>query len=326
MDFELSDDERSLADGMRRLCEGRFPMERVRAGEGRRALDTEGWSALAEAGVFSLRLADEEGGADLGTAAAAVVFEELGRALVPGPLAATHAAAGLVKGAATGDRPVGLLRRTPPVPGDPRPVLVGDLGSLGALLVVADDGVELVEPDAVGGAPVEGGLDPLTPLWRLEAVPRGTPVGDGPVAEALWRDFLVVEAAFLVGMAAVTSEMAVGYAKVRRQFDRPIGSFQAVKHMCADMLVRAETARAAVHAAAVTVDQPDVGDAVRAAHGAALLAAQAAEANARACIQVHGGMGFTWEVPAHLYLKRAIVLWRALGPATRLADVVAERF
>jgi len=130
----------------------------------------------------------------------------------------------------------------------------------------------------------------------------------------------------LVGMAAATSDMAVAYAKVRRQFDRPIGAFQAVKHLCADMLVRTETARAAVHAAAVNVDQPEVGDAMRAAAGAALLASEAALSNAKTCIQVHGGMGFTWEVPAHLYLMRARVVANQVGRPARLAQLVAERF
>jgi len=151
-------------------------------------------------------------------------------------------------------------------------------------------------------------------------------VGDAGLARALWRDHLVLSAALLVGMAAATADTAVAYAKVRRQFDRPIGAFQAVKHLCADMLVRTETARAAVHAAAVTVDQPEVGDAVRAAGGAALLAADAAVANAKTAIQVHGGMGFTWEVPAHLYLVRARVVAQQLGPTGRLAELVAERF
>jgi alkylation response protein AidB-like acyl-CoA dehydrogenase len=96
--------------------------------------------------------------------------------------------------------------------------------------------------------------------------------------------------------------------------------------MCADMLVRTETARSAVHAAAVTIDQPDVGDAPRAAAGAALLAGEAALANGKACIQVHGGMGFTWEVPAHLYLMRARVLSDSCGPASALAEAVAESF
>jgi alkylation response protein AidB-like acyl-CoA dehydrogenase len=324
VDFELSDDERALADGMRRLCEGRFPLERVRAGEGRRSLDPDDWKALADAGVFSLRLPEPDGGAGLGTGAAAVVFEELGRALVPGPLVASHVAAGVVKGADTGAQPVGLLHR-PPL--ERRLALVvPDLGSLGSLLVVDDATVQALDPSALEAEPIEHGLDPLTPLWRVRRVPESTVVGDAATARRLWRDHLVLSAALLVGMAAATSDLSVAYAKVRRQFDRPIGSFQAVKHLCADMLVRTETARAAVHAAAVTVDQPEVGDAVRAAGGAALLAADAAVCNAKTSIQVHGGMGFTWEVPAHLYLARARVIAHQLGPAGRLAQLVAERF
>ena len=99
-----------------------------------------------------------------------------------------------------------------------------------------------------------------------------------------------------------------------------------MKHICADMLVRAETARAAVYAAAVTIDQPEVGDAERAAAGAGLLGAEAAQANGRSCIQVHGGMGFTWEVPAHLYLMRARMIAAEMGPASDLALAVAERY
>jgi alkylation response protein AidB-like acyl-CoA dehydrogenase len=130
----------------------------------------------------------------------------------------------------------------------------------------------------------------------------------------------------LVGLAAAAVDLAVAYAKGREQFGKPIGSFQAVKHMCADMLVRAEVARAAVHAAAATIDQPDVGDAVRAAAGAGLLAVEAAIANGKSCIQVHGGMGFTWEVPAHLYLMRARVVASELDATATLAELVAERY
>jgi len=111
VDFELSEDERALADGMRRLCEGRFPLERLRAAEGRAELDPAAWAELADAGVFSLRVPEADGGLGLPMATAAVVFEELGRALVPGPLVATHLAAGLVKGAAEGDEPVSSVRR-----------------------------------------------------------------------------------------------------------------------------------------------------------------------------------------------------------------------
>ncbi|HLH28469.1 MAG TPA: acyl-CoA dehydrogenase family protein, partial [Acidimicrobiales bacterium] len=94
MDFELDDDERELAAGVRRLCQGRFPLEAVRArAEGGPVVDRDGWRALADAGVFGLCLDESAGGVGLGLAAAAVVFEELGRALVPGPVVATHLAA-----------------------------------------------------------------------------------------------------------------------------------------------------------------------------------------------------------------------------------------
>ena len=136
-----------------------------------------------------------------------------------------------------------------------------------------------------------------------------------------------------MGHAAETLELAVAYAKERHQFGKPIGSFQAVKHMCADMLVRAEVARAAVHAAACLADAPDVLDAEaaaagttpvawmqRAAAGAKLLADEAAIANARTAIQVHGGMGYTWEVPLHLHLKRSRVLATTFGSAAELSS------
>lgn len=327
MDFELSDDERSLAEAVRRLCAGRFSMERLRAGEGRRSLERGDWKALAEAGVFSLRLPEADGGAGLGTAHAAVVFEELGRALVPGPLAASHVAAVVVKGAGSGEVPVTLLHRPPPAAWEgPLPVVLDDLASVGAVVVVDDRAVEVMSPQDLDAEPITEGIDPLTPLWLVRRLPAGEIVGDAGSARVLWRDHLVLSAAQLVGMAAATAEMGTAYAKTRRQFDRPVGAFQAVKHLCADMLVRAETARAAAHAAAVTADQPEVGDPVRAAVGAALLAAEAARDNAKACIQVHGGMGFTWEVPAHLYLKRARVVAQRLGRPERLAETVAERF
>src|SRR6202035_5362123 len=135
MDFELSEDEVALADGMRRLCAGRFPLEKVRAAEGQRiVIDGAGWSELADAGVFSLRLPEDGGGLGLPTAAAAVVFEELGRALVPGPILASHLAAGVVKGAAEGKVMVGAVQRPGASGrvGAPRPIVVEHLESLGA--------------------------------------------------------------------------------------------------------------------------------------------------------------------------------------------------
>lgn len=326
MDFVLSDDQVALADLVRAIVAGRFPLERVRRAEGaRRVLDADDWSALGEAGVFSLTVPEPAGGAGLGLADAAVVFEELGRGLVPGPLVACHLAARHLgsDGAADGTLVVGSARA-----GDP--LVVEHLEALGALVVERPDGLSVVEGDdlaalVAGAEPVARPLDPLTPL-SLAGPPPGGRALPPDVHEAWVRDHRVLAGALCVGLAAGACELAVDYAKSRRQFGKPIGSFQAVKHLCADMLVRTETARAAVQAAAVTVDQPDVGDATRAAAGAALLATEAAQANARTCIQVHGGMGFTWEVPAHLYLMRARVLSSALGEPRDLAAQVAAAY
>ena len=329
MDFEFSDDETALGEGMRRLCAGRFGLDRLRALEGSSdVVGRDGWRVLAEAGVFSLRVQGDEG-LGLGLAEAAVVFEELGRALVPGPLAASHLAAtlGIVPEAGTGDIVVGSVTRPRHSGSDAiAPVLVENLGALDQLVIVDDLCLSIVEPESLEAVVVERSIDPLTPLWRLDRLPEGRKAGDGELASRWRREEEILDAAFLVGLASVMLELAVDYAKGREQFGRAIGSFQAVKHLCADMLVRAEVARAATHAAAVTADQPDVGDLDRAGAGAALLAAEAATANGRSCIQVHGGMGFTWEVPAHLYVMRAKVVAARMRSAGELAALVAERY
>ncbi len=334
MDFELTEFQTDLAAGVRRLCQGRFALEGLRRFEGsEQVVDREGWQELGEAGVFNLGLAEGAGGLGLGLADAALVFEELGRALVPGPLVASHLAAGLIPGAADGSVVVGVVERVQSVAGleaaestsDPViPLVVEQLADLDVLLAVSDDGVGSVEPASLEAARMERPMDPLTPLWSVRSLPAGTTVG-GPDLSARWRrDGAVLTAALQIGSAAWSTELAVEYAKQRKQFGRPIGGFQAIKHLCADMVVRTEVARAAVQAAAVTVDQPDVGDARAAAAGAKLLADEAALANGRSCIQVHGGMGFTWEVPAHLAYKRARVLATQFGTGDEWAEALAD--
>jgi hypothetical protein len=251
-----------------------------------------------------------------------LVFEELGRSLVPGPLVWSHLAAGLVDGAATGERVVGGLERGGRR-GSRTPLVVEHLGALDRLLVLERAGVWEVDPTAVEGEAVQHPLDPLTPVHVVRWVPRGAQVA-GPETAATWRlEGATLAAALLLGLAAAVTEMAVSYAKDRQQFDRPIGSFQAVKHLLADMLVRTEVARAAVYAAGVHLDDPGVGDVERAVTAAKLLAGEAALVNGKACVQVHGGMGFTWEVDAHLYLKRARVLDTVFGSVDDQAEVMA---
>ncbi len=257
MDFRVGDDQRALAEGIRAMVAGRLPLERLRAREGDdRAIGDDDWAALAETGVFALTL-PEPAGTGLGMADAVVVFEELGRALVPGPLVGTFlaASAGLVHGAAEGGAKVGVHGA------GAGPILVEHLASLDGLLVFGTGGgrgtrLLAPAPDGAGAERLRAPLDPLTPMWRLEALPGGEPVADPE--DRLARHGALLTAALQVGHATEALDLAVAYAKERHQFGKPIGSFQAVKHMCADMLVRAEVARAGVHAAACLADAPDV--------------------------------------------------------------------
>ena len=318
MNFDLDDGERALQQGIRDVCKRLFPIDRVRALEAEPGgLDRKLWRELGDAGVFALRLPEPDG-VGLGVTQAVLVFEELGHAIVPGSLISTHLAAGIVDGASTGDRIVGMLER------NRTPRLVGHLEAADDLVVVDSEGLWLIDPASVKGRPVPRPLDPLTPMHAVDDLPQGERLAGGEEA-ARWRlDGAALVAAMQVGIAASCVEQAVAYAKERKQFGRVIGSFQAVKHICADMLIRAEVARAAVYAAGVMLDDPSSGNAPRAVAGARLLAAEAAVANGKANIQVHGGMGYTWEIDAHLYLKRAMLLQTRFGRNDEWAEEVAR--
>jgi alkylation response protein AidB-like acyl-CoA dehydrogenase len=196
------------------------------------------------------------------------------------------------------------------------------------LVVIDDDGLFLQPMNEVTAVPVEVPVDPLTPVAVLAEVLAGPGwVRIGAAAEAAqWRlRGAVLTAALQVGVARGGLDLAVRYAKEREQFGRVVGSFQAVKHLLAESLARVELARAAVLSAAVIADDPEAGDLAEAAAAAKLLADVAATAGGRTCIQVHGGMGFTWEVLAHLYLKRAWVQETAFGAADAHAAFLAGR-
>ncbi|WP_306970747.1 acyl-CoA dehydrogenase family protein [Streptomyces afghaniensis] len=285
MRFRLTDDQRALRDGMRQLLTRHFDGAALRAAaQGPARLDRELWRALGDAGFFALRLPQAQGGVGLGLPEAVLVFEEAGRVLLPGPLAATQLAAGVVPGAATGETVVAAVD-----------------GALVEWRAQAD----VVRGDTAGAVPVRS-LDPLTPLHR---VPSGTAAEPDPVA-------VLLTAAEQLGTAARVCELAVQHARAREQFGRPVGSFQAVAHLCAGMLVRSETARAAVYAAAVTADPVDIA-------AARLLADEAAVRGARDCLQVHGGMGFTWESEVHLHLKRSWVRTQRTGGITESEEALA---
>ncbi|MEU6374457.1 acyl-CoA dehydrogenase family protein [Streptomyces sp. NPDC046909] len=288
MRFQLTDDQRALRDGVRGLLARRFDREALRAAvDAPGRLDRALWRELGEAGFFALRLPESDGGVGLGLPEAVLAFEEAGRVLLPGPLVATHLAAGVVSGAADGS------------------VVVADVdGGLVEWLDAAD----VVRGEAGGAVPLRS-VDPLTPLHRV-AGRRMPGVSEAdPVA-------VLLTAAEQLGTATRACELAVQHARTREQFGRPIGAFQAVKHLCAQLLVRAEVARAAVYAAAVTAEPVDIA-------AARLLADEAAVQGARDCLQVHGGMGFTWESEVHLLLKRAWVRARRGGGGAESEELLA---
>ncbi|MFE7834634.1 acyl-CoA dehydrogenase family protein [Streptomyces sp. NPDC057474] len=286
MRFQLTEDQLALRDGVRGVLARLFGREALRAAVDRPGLDRGLWRELGAVGFFGLRLAEAEGGVGLGVPEAVLVFEEAGRALLPGPLVATHLAAGVVPGAATGE------------------VVVTAVGGGGLVEWLEEADVVVGE---VAGAVELRSVDPLTPLHRV------------PGADALARPddlFVLLTAAEQLGTAVRACEAAVQHARAREQFGRPIGAFQAVKHLCAELLVRVEVARAAVYAAAVTADPVDIA-------AARLLADEAAVRGARDCLQVLGGMGFTWEADVHLCLKRAWVRAERGGSITESEELLA---
>ncbi|OBC14536.1 acyl-CoA dehydrogenase [Mycobacterium sp. 852013-50091_SCH5140682] len=299
------------------------------------------WSAAADLGWTGLAVAEEHEGLGFGLSELAVVVEVAGRELMPGPFLPTVAAAvvidhvapeavraQLLPGLATGSS-VGALGLAGTVTITADGVLDGSaaavLGAPDAHVLVLAAGDDLVIVDAAAdGVTVtaEEGLDPTRSIGTVTL--RAVSVGDDRVLRGAARlartVFRVLAGAEAVGVAWAALDMAVEYAKVREQFGRTIGTFQAVKHHAANMLVAAEQTTAAVWDAARA---DDLDGAWFAAAVAAAHAARAVVFNAEYNIQLHGGIGFTWEHDAHLYLRRARTLAALLSEgADPLLDVV----
>jgi alkylation response protein AidB-like acyl-CoA dehydrogenase len=321
VDFQPTEDQKALREGIRSFIEGQVPNERIAELEKTKGFDRALWGELAEMGVFALRLSEDEGGVELGYADAVLVFAELGRRLVPGPLVWSHLAAGLIDGAATGETVVGGIDLCA---GNPEPILIEHLDSLDALLVLRPDGIEKLDPKTLNAQEVEIPFDPLTPLHHVESLPAGEKIGDANACERMRLEGAALVSGQQLGLAEGALELANEYAKGREQFGRPIGGFQAVKHMLAEMFVKQEAARAGAYNAGATLDAPEVANVQRAVSSAKLVAGESAIRNARIGIQVHGGMGFTWEVLAHYYLKRAWVLETLFGDQDEHAEKISE--
>lgn len=311
MEFRLDDAQVELGHTVARFCAGRFPLDAVGSREGR-PVDRALWAEMAGLGLFGLLLPEAAGGSGLGGVEAALVFEQLGSHLVPGPVLWAVLGASLVDGAAGGECLVGGVDAAAVEGGS---AVVEHAADVDVLLVLGDDGV-VAHRTADLPPPVPlGPLDPLTPVGRFTDLGAATPVAGREAAAELRLRGTVLSAALLVGLASRSLEVARAHALERRQFGVPVGSFQAVKHLLADMYVHHGIAQSATYAAAAVVQRPGDDDPARAAAAAKLLAAEAAIDNAATAVQVLGGMGFTWDMLPNYLLKRAWVLEHAFGTA-----------
>jgi alkylation response protein AidB-like acyl-CoA dehydrogenase len=311
MEFRLDEAQIELQQTVGRFCADRFPLDAIATREATR-VDRVAWLEMAQLGFFGLLVPVDAGGNGLGVVDSALVFEVLGSHLVPGPLLWTLLAAAMVDGASTGELLVGGVDASCI---DGGTAVVEHGGDIDVLLVLGNDGV-LAHPVAELGPPARlEPLDPLTPVARLTGIDNGSHVGGPEVAAELRRLGTVLSAAVLAGVGARALEVARAYALERHQFGAPIGSFQAVKHLLADMYVRSTLAQSAVYAAAARLDDPGGEEMGHAAAGAKLLAADAAIANASTAVQVLGGMGFTWHMLPNYLLKRAWALDAGFGAA-----------
>ncbi|WP_405550256.1 acyl-CoA dehydrogenase [Streptomyces microflavus] len=364
----ITEEHRTLAHSVRGWLARAVPSGEVRklldaGGPAASGVRPAHWEALAGQGLTGIHLPEEYGGGGGGLLDLAVVLEEAAHASLPGPFLATalvgavvRRAAGpgtgdLIRGLASGDR-TAALALTPgtltatPAPGGHRldgtapPILSAEAADLLLLPAAAPDGERwfLVDAGAEGlTVRPHRSVDPTRPTAEVRAeavhVPdqRVLPL-DPALDPGLVRDLAaVLLAADACGTAARSLDTAVAHAAVREQFGRPIGAFQAVKHLCADMLVRLEQARALTWDAARAADErPEVRGLTAAL--AAATAPEAAYSCAKDAIQILGGIGFTWEHDAHLQLRRAVLARQLLGTAdahrlraARLAEAGARR-
>jgi|KBSSwiStaDraftv2_1062776.scaffolds.fasta_scaffold28119_4 alkylation response protein AidB-like acyl-CoA dehydrogenase len=310
--------QQDIVDSTDEYLKKEFPISRVReAGRVERecAVDEPTWRRWAEQGFFSLGLPEDAGGLGLGPVEEFLVAEQFGRHLTPGPIASSIVAAHvaheagqhkLARAILDGERRVGL-----------RVADTGyDVESGGLVLTVTSGGAEI---HRVAELTRLASIDPATRLSRVVVGDRVADVATEHAQLRLW----ILQSAMLAGAAQAAQEQSTSYAKVRHQFGQPIGAFQAVKHRCADMAVRCYVAGAQLQLAALAIDEgwPDA----RFQCAAALsLALEAARANVAVNVQNHGGIGFTDEHDAGLFLKRATALAAAVGDdSSRVAALTA---
>ena len=357
MNFELSDDQRAIKRTAHEMLASRYSPETVRelAADERGFTDAQ-WQELSELGWPGVIVPEADGGLGLGAVELVVIHEEIGYALAPSPLFSTLSAA-LLLGAAGSEAQrrrwlpplaqgesrgtIATADAAPPSARDSdgalefaedrltgRKIAVPD-GASADFVIIAGEGDRhfLAQTDDPNVAfESERSLDPTRKLYALTLSGAAAEELEDAGRERLAHAYATIATALAaenVGVAQRALEMAVAYAKDRAQFGRPIGSYQAVSHRCAQMLLEVEGARSLCYWAGWALDHdPEV--ALRAASMAKAYASDAGFRVAAAALQVHGGIGFTWEHDLHFFLKRAKANGHMFGDARRHRDRVAE--
>ena len=354
MEFGLSESQRMLQDNARKFFAGECPMSEVRRlMETETAFEDSLWTKMTEQGYTGIIFPERYSGVGLGKVELILLMEEAGRALLPGPFFSTVVLAGSVLDAAgTPEQkeryltPIceGRARSTVAILetaaswnlGDAKltassgklhgeKLFVPDAAVADSIIVAARDGIFIVDANAPGIRidPMLG-MDLTRKLYavRFENTPAEKLGSPASLANAL-EIATAALAAELVGGMQRTLDITVEYAKMRKQFGKPIGMFQAVQHQCADMYLETESSRSATYYAAWALEE-NAPDAALAVSVAKVYASDAARTVGNRGIQVHGGMGFTWENDVHLYYRRAKASETALGDATFHRERIAR--
>ncbi|MBV9603635.1 MAG: acyl-CoA/acyl-ACP dehydrogenase [Solirubrobacterales bacterium] len=358
MNFGFTDDQQAIKRTARDFLQARYPLATVRGlAEDERGFTDEQWAELVELGWPGVIVPEESDGLGLGAVELVIIAEEMGYALAPSPWFSTTCAALMLVAAGTQaqrERWLGPLSRGEargtlavwdeqagwsPDHSEVEPdgdgklscvkIAVPDAGSADFVIVSGADGRHyLVENDASGAGitlVAEPAVDPTRKLYRVElSAAPAAPLDLAP--EAVTRAYATIVtllAAENVGAAQRAMEMAVAYAKDRAQFERPIGAYQAVSHRCAQMLLEVEGSRSLCYWAAWALEnEPET--APRAASMAKAYAGDAGFRVAASALQVHGGIGFTYEHDLHFFLKRAHANAHAFGDSRWHRDRVAD--
>ncbi len=329
MDFTFSPEQRMSAEVARRvLVEQVTPASLRRQMAAGLARDEQLWRQLGQIGLTGMLMPAGLGGLGLGEVDFVLIAEACGYVALPG-LFVEHAGVAGPLLAAVGGREA-LAARAATVeatiaighPGNP---FIADADTAEVVLMEHQGEVHLVSPGTVKMTR-QASIDPFRRLFRIDWTPSyDTHIANRLAGKPLWEDAFdrgaLFTAAQCIGLAQRTVDLSVEYVKTRQQFGKPIGSYQAVKHLLATVQVKIEFARPVLYAAAAGFPQRDCRARALISH-AKLVCSEAAEAGARAALQAHGAMGYSWEVDVHLFLKRALALDCAWGaPAFHRARI-----